>query len=479
MGTTCVQKRAHKAQAGFSLITMALFIMLLGMMVVAGSILVERWTDKKRQVEVTEQLALLEGNLRSYVTLNGRYPCPAPLDAPLDSATFGVEVPAPCNDGDHQGTFRSQGSDERMVRVGAMPVRTLGLPDEMIADPWGSRYVYALTEAYGMEDAPIGSDEGGITISDREGHNASTREGNLVYLMISQGPDKRGAYSRDGVLIAPCDPNALAGANCDHDANFTQTLTRSAANDQTSFTHRVTYGSVATRPSCTEQVNASGMTPGDVSYLVDTSGSMSAQEQGNCPPEMQPRCSRIEIVRWALRRLIPARMVQNEQMKEDERGATQLTGFVGTSQSAVDGGLNNIAIEDMGGAEQKIEKLCPSGSTPLGMHIEALANKMGDGTPERPNVVLVISDGASNVGKNPVDVAKDIANKYPNLQVHIVDVVGNPHLAQVAQITGGQYYLSKDSDKLLQSLYSLSGVCPDTPLPEPIQDKPGCGSVNR
>ena len=121
--------------------------------------------------------------------------------------------------------------------------------------------------------------------------------------------------------------------------------------------------------------------------------------------------------------------------------------------------------------EDELKQLCPSGSTPLGAHLNQLAIKLGNGTAERPNKIAVISDGLSNVGADPVTIARQIKRDYPNLQVDIVDVGGNPSLRTIADITGGKYYSSDNPDELLGSLYSLTGICkPHTPT-EPVDQK--------
>jgi Ca-activated chloride channel homolog len=120
--------------------------------------------------------------------------------------------------------------------------------------------------------------------------------------------------------------------------------------------------------------------------------------------------------------------------------------------------------------------MCPSGETPLGIHIQALADRLGDGDEERPNRITVISDGVSNNGTDPIQVAKSIHEKYPHLQVDIIDVSGNPGLRNIASITGGAYYHTDDPDELLKALYVSAGVCGSYSPPNPPADKPGCGS---
>jgi hypothetical protein len=469
----------RKGEHGYSLIATAMLVILIGVMSGPGIQLYQIWLEKKRQTDLIDQMAALEIGLQSFLAGNGRYPCPSSLTAGVDEPDYGVEASADCTDGDVGGTFRTKGRGDRMVRIGAIPTRTLNITDDMMTDPWGHRFVYAVTENYTTDEAPFDEDKGAITVRDGADNSASAIPGNLVYVILSQGPDARGAYNREGILIEPCDESSKAGTNCNFDSDFANTVSRSYGDGTERFTHRVTYRAVALPSSCKEEITGKGFMPGNISYLVDTSGSMDSTEFGNCPTDLAGRrgCSRIDIARWALRRVIPARLQQAEF--DEEAGGTDLTGFVADSgnKSWIAQSMRDIAIEDEAGAEKKIEELCPSGMTPLGVHIEALAERLGSGTEDRPNVVMVISDGLSNRGTDPVTVAKRISRDFPYLQVHIIDVVGTPSLKEVADITGGQYHLSREGDKLLDSLFALSGICTTLEPPPPPVDKPGCGSA--
>ena len=108
-----------------------------------------------------------------------------------------------------------------------------------------------------------------------------------------------------------------------------------------------------------------------------------------------------------------------------------------------------------------MQGMCPGGWTPLGIHLIALADRLGDGDPDRVNKIIVLSDGRNTNGIDPLDAAFYIQNTYPNLQVDIVDVVGNPSLEQVSAATGGSYYRTDDPDTLLDALRAAAGICND------------------
>ncbi|NCC53607.1 MAG: VWA domain-containing protein [Spartobacteria bacterium] len=476
---------------GFSLIAMALTISVCGLFIVAGIQLYQMWDANHRETVTEQGIRDIQAGLSRYLAQNGRYPCPAPLDAAIDTPSFGNEVSADCTAGAFPGTFRAAGRDGRMVRTGAVPVRTLGLDDRLMFDGHKKRFIYAVTEEYASSAAQPAADRGAIAIIDADGNNGTAVPGNIAQIVYSMGLDNNGAYNTNGLLLRACDPAAASGENCDFTANatFRNTIAKSM-NENTMFVHKMAYAPARTVITCAD----TGIpVPGEVAFLVDTSGSMDWKGQGEdgfsvqCPATM-PNCKRIHVAQWAMRRAVPARIMTNALAAEP--GATGMTGFVARNNvNNVQQNLGDITIDDPTQAgyeppteeelsntlEGKLQGMCPTGNTPLGIHIEALADKIGDGTPERPNKVVVISDGVSNNGTDPAAVARSIARKYPNIQVDIIDIVGNPSLRTVAETTGGQYFPTSNPDELLEALFAAVGVCGATLTPVAPADPRYCG----
>lgn len=472
--TKCKSKRQaeiDRGQSGSALIATALLIIALGFFITSGMQLYNIWREQQVPRDTDRNIHAIQHALQVFLAENGRLPCPARLDAPLDSPTFGREISENCAEaGSVAGTFRAPGREDRMVRTGAIPVRTLNIDDNYAFDGFRRRLVYAVTEVYASADPPLNQDRGAITVKDASGNHASSMPANLVYTLLSMGADARGAYTFHGGLAEPCNPNAKGGVNCAFGGEFVNSIHRSFRDGNMRFTSQIAYKAVSIVSPCKE--GAQSGRPKDVAYLVDTSGSMSSK--GQCSGEMI-HCRRIDIAHWALRRAIPSRLYQNELRGETDL-KTELTGFntSATKTSQVHDSFGEIEITDPDAVEDRINSLCPSGGTPLGIHIEALAERLGDGEPDRPNVIVVISDGYSNRGTDPVTVAHRIARDFPNIQVHIIDVVGLPSLRQVAEITGGEYTLSSKPDELLEKLNDFSGVCGEVNPPNPIPDRKAC-----
>lgn len=477
-----------RKEEGFSLVTMALLIMVIGLFLGAGIRLHVVRTAYENEAVSKRKIEDVELRLRRFVVENGRYPCPAPLDAALDSDTFGIEASTDCTAGALPGTFRATGRDGRLVRTGAVPVRTLGLADSMGIDAYRQRIIYAVTEEYAGPDAQINADRGAIRIVDTNDNSATAMPGNIVYIVYSMGGDNNGAYSHKGILLQPCNTDLVSGENCDFDtdATFRNTIAK-IRNENNPFVHMVTYSPAHHIVTCVEE---KATVPQNVAFLIDTSNSMGfAAGNGFCPSSM-PGCSRIDVARWALRRAVPTRITSNNTAVGNP-GATSITGFViGSTVGVVKTNMRNIVFDDPRETsytpateeeisvklEDKLQTLCPSGDTPLGTHISALAQKTGDGESGRPNKVIVISDGESNRGETPIGVAARIRLVYPNIQVDVIDMFGNPALRRVAELTGGKYFSTDNPDELLQALYAATGTC-ETFSPKEPDDQPGCGSM--
>ena len=499
--------RRLACEKGVSMIAMAVMIVVIGLLTATGIRLYDTWDTYHAVSSTEDKMAAIQTALQGYYAENGRYPCPAPLDAVIDGPGFGAEVSNDCRAGAFSGTFRAAGRGGKMVRTGTVPVRTLNLKDSYIADGYKHRFIYAVTEDYAVAGQVIGSDEGAISIQDANGNDATAVPGNVVQIVYSMGWDDNGAYTTNGALVQNCDPAAASGQNCDFASNatFTNTVNKST-NENNLFVDRISYRPPNIAKPCSN-VNSGSGTPLNTAFLVDTSGSMGwAPGEGNdgfsvqCPATM-PGCSRIDVARWAMRRVIPA-AIYNSSLQSSP-GQTSMTGFVARNTLAnVQSNLGNIVFFDPNeltqdndndgvpdgqnmttlitnknqALETELGTMCPNNSTPLGLHMQALADRLGDsGDPNHPNKITIISDGLSNNGTDPVAVARNISNTYPNLQVDVIDVVGNPSLLQISQITGGSYYRTDNPDALLNALYSSAGICnPYTPvMPTDVKQ---CGS---
>lgn len=214
-------------EAGFTLVELSVVILIGGiLMSFMGTALLAYM--KKSQVTKTQfRIEKIKEAMRQYLDVNGRYPCAADRTIGPENSNFGREVTTTCNSGNFSGTVRDGG-----VRIGAVPTRTLNLPDEFIADAWGHKLTYAITENLAT---PLlyQADGGSITVQDSTGLSLVSPANTAHYVVVSHGRTGDGSFPLGASTnpSVPCPPaaNALDNENCDDNNVFVATLVNSDA----------------------------------------------------------------------------------------------------------------------------------------------------------------------------------------------------------------------------------------------------------
>jgi prepilin-type N-terminal cleavage/methylation domain-containing protein len=232
---------AIKKRNGFTLIELCIVLIISGLLLTAG---LQAFNTYLRQQQVSEtkgNIAAVQAALNDYVQANGHYPCPAPIDAAPDTAEYGAS--ANCAAAAGSGITEVVGRGGRKVRIGAIPVRTLGLSESYLTDGWSRRYTYAVTQKLTVSTPGTFSNaEGGITIKDASGNTVAN--GTAHYVLVSHGPDGKGAYASEGGLFMLC--SAEPGqdqTNCDKaSATFIVTANRATAAGNGHYDDFAAYG---------------------------------------------------------------------------------------------------------------------------------------------------------------------------------------------------------------------------------------------
>lgn len=104
------------------------------------------------RINLTKQnIELLQQGLTIFLSQHGRLPCPASPDQSIYNPTFALEKTSlstgilTCNVTAH---LLSNSVSNDPQYYGAIPTRTLGLPDEVMLDGWGNRIGYIVTQAF-------------------------------------------------------------------------------------------------------------------------------------------------------------------------------------------------------------------------------------------------------------------------------------------------------------------------------------------
>lgn len=213
--------QCRRGEEGFTLFLVSALLIVAAM--VAATLLQQSNRDEfwNPKTESQRRLEVIIKALEYYQRTNLRLPCVASLTAASVDAGHGEEQDyEECKNGDPPmaGTARVD-TGVGYMRIGAVPYRTLQLQEEAAMDSWGDKFLYAVTEDLIDPDDYLDG-AGIIRVDDGDGTLTNT----AAFVVVSHGPDRKGAYTnRGGALQSAC--NSAQGQdqeNCDDDGVFNQ-----------------------------------------------------------------------------------------------------------------------------------------------------------------------------------------------------------------------------------------------------------------
>lgn len=127
---------------GFSLVELSVVMTVVGITMAGALDLATQQTEAEKENITEERMDRIEMALEQFLIENQRLPCPAVGNLEIGDANFGLEaVPSStpaCTPA--SGLLFS----DPPVFSGIVPVRTLGLPDDVMFDGWDRRFSYAI-----------------------------------------------------------------------------------------------------------------------------------------------------------------------------------------------------------------------------------------------------------------------------------------------------------------------------------------------
>jgi len=213
----------------FSLIEISIGLVILSLLAAGGLTVGGVMVEQQQYTGSNERVAEAKKAISDYFEVNGRLPCPASRTALPNTANFGVEdcslSPTETKRVNSGGAFTGAANSAGVVRIGALPVRALGLRDSAMADEYGDRILYAMSEQF-ANTSLIPAAKGEISLLDGGGNaiaSGGTSNG-AVFMVLSHGPDGKGAYRMlTGTQKAACSGTALDVENCDDTITFRDT----------------------------------------------------------------------------------------------------------------------------------------------------------------------------------------------------------------------------------------------------------------
>lgn len=187
-----------RRQRGFSLLEMAVVLVIVGLLL--GGLLgsVSGLQVRQREAQTERQLEEIREALMAFAALNRRLPCPANPTTSAVTAGAGAERVATavgCTGGN----------------AGALPWATLGLAQ---TDAWGRRFSYRVTASFARSGAAIAlASLGDNTVRNLAGVDLASQ---VPAVVISHGPNGRSSYGAAGTIgAASTDAAELENANGD------------------------------------------------------------------------------------------------------------------------------------------------------------------------------------------------------------------------------------------------------------------------
>jgi type II secretory pathway pseudopilin PulG len=251
-------KRITTTSSGIALIELSIALVIIGLLTAGFFAFLNGQIEQKRLTETKEKMNLIRTTLAEYIKNDEdkdntatenfdhtrwdiaeqfendaiHYPCPAPLTAVIGDANFGIESRDNATNAIGQcdstvaGVFEVAGTGGQLVYFGAIPTGTLNISSDNMQDPYGSKFLYAVSDRPSRNlalDVPI-PPAGAITVNDRTGIIPPTSTADFT--IVSHGENRSGSYPFNGSVRTPCIPGLEDTENCNFlaDANFTVEL---------------------------------------------------------------------------------------------------------------------------------------------------------------------------------------------------------------------------------------------------------------
>lgn len=207
------------SQKGFSVLELAISLVISSLIYVSFLGYFVNMSKGSLEKETNAKIREIEAALNKYVQTNGYLPCPASRADSFTSSNLGVSTN--CTLGSVTGTTDVTNASAE-IRIGAVPVATLGIDRNYIFDGWKNRFTYIVVKNLATNadsfKSYAASGTGPIIIQDKNA-NQINLSNDVSYVLISHGIKGHGAYNIDGTVIKSCGAT-LESQNCNDDYAF-------------------------------------------------------------------------------------------------------------------------------------------------------------------------------------------------------------------------------------------------------------------
>lgn len=250
-----------RRQNGFTIIEIAIVILIVSLIIAGFAKAFTIYITKEKHFQLKQTIEDIQATITEFVSENGYYPCPAPLNASPDTTSFGTATD--CSNtsiapGNCSGGICITDDLGPRVRIGAIPFRQLDISAEKTIDPYKNRITYAVTEQLAISEAAYETanglgglnvvDNSNVTLLDTNNNGTLDADERAKFILFSHGKNGSGAYTYSGTPNdSACTGSALDIENCDNNAvfrssEFSQSETMTHFDDR--FVYNLNYSNI-------------------------------------------------------------------------------------------------------------------------------------------------------------------------------------------------------------------------------------------
>ncbi len=233
-----MKNRKYLPDQGFTLIELLVVIVVIGIIFAMFSSALLSYIEKSRIYKTQTRMEVIQDAIDKFLNINDRLPCPAPQNVGPGAPGFNVEITTPgipgalanCNVNASPAGAPVFTNGAVRLRTGAVPTRSINLPDEYALDAWGNKFRYTVTRdiaSPGLYD----NDGGRIAVRDSANLPTVNPPDTAHYVVVSHGENGLGAFAESGAAVGGgCGATAAGGLerqNCNNNRRYVSTLLKS------------------------------------------------------------------------------------------------------------------------------------------------------------------------------------------------------------------------------------------------------------
>lgn len=228
------QKQNNKIDKAYSLLELAISISILSVILVMFMAIGERrydlnaYSKTMAKIEVIDKAIIanyLEDSVSNTSTLDYHlFACAAPITVAVSNQDFGVAI----SDENDFGCDTATGIDNVSGEYyhGGIPTRTISIRDSFAFDFWGNRFSFIVNNQL------LALFDGSVAVADLD---------EVLYYIISHGPNGYGAYSRAGSQLAYSNASTEEKYNVHNSSDLAFALSNLASRPRTSNYDDIVY----------------------------------------------------------------------------------------------------------------------------------------------------------------------------------------------------------------------------------------------